>query len=472
MSRRALAVLSCCTVAMAACGSDDDGGGDAASTSAAAGDTSTTTGGATSEPASTDSAGTEPSSSEPASTDPASTDPASTDGGGSSPAGSAGCPEIDDSVDATSGNGAGLFLSNIECAATSPLPAEGEPLVIGLQNPQGDPAGSFPEFQTGARAAVEYINNELGGWGSDVQNGVAGRPIELDVCETAISPDDSQRCANALIGGDPFMVASSINFFGNHLPIFEAAGVPAVVMSPVTIADFTAPGAYAIGGGGGCLGVHTGMVEFTTTEFDPTKVAIPWADTPPGVVCFYDLEAKPMDVLNGTVPGESERAGSMPDLEYLGVPIRPATPDVTPQVTEILGYDPDAIMFSGQGADCWNLVDGLGRLGWTPDQIPLVLSGACTDFEAMRAAGPLSEGVYFIGSGNSVIVDPSTLEDPVAQVEAETYQTKAAEYGMPEADITKGFGALGFTSMITLWSISNEMAANGEEITPESYEAA
>ena len=117
------------------------------------------------------------------------------------------------------------------------------------------------------------------------------------------------------------------------------------------------------------------------------------------MVCYYDLEAKPLDVLNGTEPGDAELAGTMPDLSYIGVPIKPATPDVTPQVTEVLDFEPDAIMFSGQGADCWNLVDGLGRLGLDARQIPLVLSGACIDFEAMRAAGDLAEGIYFIGSG-------------------------------------------------------------------------
>ena len=82
----------------------------------------------------------------------------------------------------------------------------------------------------------------------------------------------------------------------------------------------------------------------------------------------------------------------MPDLQHLGVPVKPATPDVTPQVTEILGFDPDAIIFSAQGADCWNLVDGLGRLGWTPQDIPLALSTACLDFEALEAAGDLANG--------------------------------------------------------------------------------
>ena len=43
-----------------------------------------------------------------------------------------------------------------------------------------------------------------------------------------------------------------------------------------------------------------------------------------------------------------------------GVPIAPASPDVTPQATEVLDFDPDVIIYSAQGSDCWNLVDALG----------------------------------------------------------------------------------------------------------------
>ncbi len=103
-------------------------------------------------------------------------------------------------------------------------------------------------------------------------------------------------------------------------------------------------------------------------------------------------------MLNGSVPGDSELAGSMPDLTHIGVPIKPAAPDVTPQVTQVLDFDPTSIIYSAQGADCWNFVDGLGRAGWTPQDIPLVLSGACIDFEKMEAAGALAEGVYFVGN--------------------------------------------------------------------------
>ena len=351
------------------------------------------------------------------------------------------------------------------------MQAEGEPIVIGFQNHEGDPAGSFPESTNGALAAVEFINNELGGLGADLQNGVPGRPIDLVVCKMAVTPDDSQRCANELLAAEPFLIVSSLNFFGNQLPIYEAAGVPGVVFTPITIGDFTSPAAYAIGGGGGCLGVHTGLVEFATTEFDATKVAVPWADTPPGVVCYYDLERKPLDVLKGTVPGDAERAGSMPDLEHIGVPVKPATPDVTPQVTEVLGFEPDVIIFSAQGADCWNFVDGLGRLGWTPESIPLVLSTSCLDFDAMRAAGDLANGIYFVGANSAVTSDPAGIEDPRDKFEAELYQTKAPEYGMPESDVFKGFGTQGFAGMLNIWSIASDVVVNGEELTPETFAA-
>ncbi len=389
-----------------------------------------------------------------------------TTGGAST--GTAGCPAIDTSVDTNSGKGTGRFISDLTCAGTKPLKAQGDPIVIGFQNPEGDPNGDFPEFSIAAQAAVDYINNELGGLGADIQNGKAGRPIKLEVCKETITPDDSQRCANELLTKNPFMVFSSINFFGNQFPIYAAAKTPVVVITPVTVGDFTSPGVYSIGGGGGCLGAHTGLVKFVTDQLKAKKVGIPWADTPPGVVCYYDLEAKPMDVLNGKVKGSSAAAGTIPDLTYLGVPIKPATPDVTPEVTQILDFKPNAIIFSAQGADCWNLVNGLGRLGWTPQSIPLVMSGSCIDFKAMKAAGDLAKGVYFVGPSGSLLNDPKTITDARDKFEATIYQTKGAQHGIDAATLTKGFSTQGFTGLMSLWELSSEVVVNGGQLTPAS----
>lgn len=397
-------------------------------------------------------------------------------GGGTTAAaaggGSAGCPAIDSSIDAQEGNGAGRFISDLTCADKKPLKATGDPIVVGFQNPEGDPNGSFPEFTLAAQAAVNYINNELGGLGADIQNGKPGRPIQLEVCKMVISPDDSQRCANELLTKKPFVTFSSINFFGNQFPIYAAAKEPVIVITPITVGDFTTAGVYSIGGGGGCLGVHTGLVDFATSDLKGKKIAVPWADTPPGVVCYYDLENKPLDVLQGVVKGSSAKAGSIPDLTHMGVPIKPATPDVTPEVTQVLDFKPDVILFSAQGADCWNLVNGLGRLGWTPDKIPLVLSGACIDFDAMKAAGDLAKGVYFVGSSGAVLNDPATITNVRDKFEAQIYQGKAPKYGLAADQLNKGFATQGFTGLLSLWEESSQIVAGGGELTQDAISKA
>ncbi len=332
--------------------------------------------------------------------------------------------------------------------------ATGEPIKIGVQNLEGDPNGSFPEFSIAIQAAADYVNVEL--------NGLGGRPIEIVLCKSVVAPDDSQRCANELSADGVEMAISTINFFGNHYSIYQGSDIPVVVVTPITIADFTSEGAYSIGAGGGCLGVHTGLVQFATSELqefegiEVNTLGIPWADTPPGVVCFNDLEAKPVDVINGSEPGDSVRAGENPNLTYVGVPVAPAIPDATPQATEVLDADPDAIIFSGQGADCWNLVDAMGRLGWTPADTPLVLSGSCTDFTAMEAAGDLIDGIYLTGSVGSIISPLDSLEG--AQLEnATTYQEKGAEYGMSQDDIFKGFATQGFSAIMNIWEAAQKI---------------
>ncbi len=347
--------------------------------------------------------------------------------------------------------------------------ATGEPIRIGVQNLEGDPNGSFPEFSIAIQAAADYVNAELGGLG--------GRPIEIVLCKSIVSPDDSQRCANELSADGVDLAISTINFFGNHFSIYKGSDIPVLAVTPITIADFTSPGVFAIGAGGGCLGVHTGLIQFATDEIEElegitvSKVSVPWADTPPGVVCYNDLEAKPLDVINGTEPGDAARAGERPDLTHIGVPLAPATPDATPQATEVLDFDPDVIVFSGQGADCWNLVDALGRVGWTPDQVPLVLSGACIDFTAMKAAGDLAKGIYLTGTENGLLSPLEGLEGQHLE-DATTYQTKGLEYGMTEDDLFKGFAGQGFTAIMSLWQIAQTIDGDvtGASIS-EAYSA-
>ncbi len=375
-----------------------------------------------------------------------------------------GCPsEPDLSMDAELGTGAGALEQALQCAEASPLVASGDPVVIGIMNPEGDPNGSFPEYTVMAQAAVDFINNELGGIGADYATGTPGRPIKLEVCKMAISPVDSQKCANELAAKNPLVVYSTLNFFGNHFPILVEAGIPVVVGTPISPADFTTAGVYAIGGGGGCLGVHTGLIYYATQEVlggtaDAVKVAVPWANTPPGVFCYHDLEKKPMNVLNGSTASSSSLAGSMPGLEHTGVSILPGQADVTPDAQKVLDFDPDVIIYSGQGADCWSLVNSMLKLGWTPDETPLVLSGACTDLTTMGELGDKIKGTYMIGS-SSVLV-PEALPPGQLQREAFVYNEKGAQYASDDTSVGKGFGTQGFTGIMAIWMVANSIADN------------
>ncbi len=442
-SKLLTALVAVAGLTLAACGGDDGGSSDAPATDAPA-----------TEAPSTD----EPSTDAPA-------EPSDS-----------GCPaEPDTSLDAAGGEGLGALEQALQCAEVSPLAADGDPIVIGIMNPEGDPNGSFPEYTVMAQAAVDFINEELGGIGADYASGTPGRPIKLEVCKMAISPVDSQKCANELASKNPLVVYSTLNFFGNHFPILVEAGIPVVVGTPISPADFTTAGVYAIGGGGGCLGVHTGLIQYATQDVlggtaDPVKVAVPWANTPPGVFCYHDLEKKPMNVLNGSTASSSSLAGSMPGLEHIGVPILPGQADVTPDAQKVLDFGPDVVIYSGQGADCWSLVNSMLKLGWTPDATPLVLSGACTDLTTMSELGDKIKGVYLIGS--SSILVPDALPAGQLQREARVYNEKGAQYASDDTSVGKGFGTQGFTGIMAIWQIANSIAGDlsGESLV-EAFEA-
>jgi branched-chain amino acid transport system substrate-binding protein len=376
----------------------------------------------------------------------------------------------DTSIDKTNGTNAGWSKWALACAESKPLKAAGDPIVIGLQNPEGDPAGSFPEYRIAAEAATKYINEELGGIGADLAAGKPGRPIKLEVCSMAINPADSTKCANELAGKKAQAVYSTLNFFGNHFATYNAAKIPVIVGTPISPFDFTSPGTYAIGGGGGCLGVHTGLIEFATKDLKGVKVGVPWANTPPGVFCYHDLEKKPLQVLNGQSAAKDNPAAlTKPNLTHIGVPILPGQADVTPQAQQVLDFKPDVIVFSAQGADCWTFVSSLGKLGWNPTKIPLVLSGACTDDAKAKEAGDLAKGIYFVGA--TPITQTDNLKG-LLQEESKIYLAKSDKYGAKDQK-SKGFATQGFLGMMSIWEQAT-LAANGkpESLTAQAIEDA
>ena len=386
-------------------------------------------------------------------------------GGGVVKAGSACATKLDPALDKKNGAGAAYLARAIACANTNPLKASGGAIKIGFLNPEG-PVINFPEYRVSAEAAVAYINKELGGIGADPSTGKAGVPIKLVVCKyNALVASELGNCANTLAASKPAVVFASLAFGDAHIKIFQDTKTPIIVGTPIFPADFTSKGVYAIGGGGGCLGVHLGLVHFATQILKLNKVALPWAASAPGIFCFNDLEAKPLDILagqsrsGGAITTSSKLKGSMPGLTYLPIAVPTSNPDVAAYAAQIMAFKPNVMIYSNQGNLCWDLMSKMIDLGWTPSSFKVVLSGSCIDTATMAKLGSKIEGIYTIGGLS--ILDPDALTGQ-SKVDALTYGTKMYTYSKDRKLTGTGFATQGFSAMMVLWQIASESIKDGK----------
>lgn len=376
--------------------------------------------------------------------------PTSAGSGGTSAtsAGGGNCGSPDSSLDSTDGKYAGWMQAVLNCTSSKPIKATGDPITVGFINSQGDPNGSFPDVTAGGQATVDFINNELGGIGGDPIKGTPGRPIKLATCFQTIAPSSSSSCANQVVSQRPAMIFSGFQFFGQVVdPIYASAGIPVVNFSPITQADFQGKNIYDVAAGGGCVGVHPALISFAVYNLHAKNLAIPWANTPPGVPCYYDLEQKPVLIINGSLTPTPKGVQIVQGLKEKGYPVPPAAPDVSATVSQILGQKPDAIIFSGQASDCFNVLNGLANAGWTASQIPLIFSGACTDTKQIAQAGSKVNGVYFVGSAYNLL-DPSSATGLASQ-EIQVMDAKMKQYE-PSQTPTGLEGAM-FQTIMTTW---------------------
>ena len=124
-------------------------------------------------------------------------------------------------------------------------PADGEPILIGMVNTEGVPGLDFPEMRTDLDRAVAYLNDH---------GGLGGRPIVMEHCRAAGSPDSSQECAQSLTGMGVDMVLLGLDIFPGYTT-FSAAGVPVFGALPILPSDYSADAQFVTGGNLTTMGV-------------------------------------------------------------------------------------------------------------------------------------------------------------------------------------------------------------------------
>ncbi len=306
-----------------------------------------------------------------------------------------------------------LVASSCGPAATpTPTPAP-EPIVFGMVAPMtGDAADYGVQLETGVRLAIEEIN---------AAGGIAGRPVELVVCDDKCDPYEASMCAQKMVADKRIFaiighVCSSCTLAG--APIYEQAGLTVMTVSS-TNPVITKKGwkhvfrTIAHDGMQGPL-----MAQFAVQELGAKRLAIMYASHDYG-----------KGLLDATLP-------EIPKLGAEAVAVETYVPgvdkDFSAQLTKIAQAKPEALLLLTDYAEGGmitkqRLAAGLGN-------VPVVASAGNQHEQFIQLGGEGAEGAYVM-----VYFDPEK-PDPKTQEFVKKYKEK---YGgkMPSEQAGYGYEA-------------------------------
>lgn len=303
----------------------------------------------------------------------------------------------------------------------------GEPIVIAeISDTSG--AGSISaviaQFTEAEKAAVEYVNNELGG--------VGGRPLELFICDSKVDPAATSSCAQQAIDkGAVAKVGLSVLWGENGIPLFEKAGIPSL-NAPVSAQDSTnAEISFPLGGGAGTE--WPAQISYWAENFGMKKAVILADDNSTGRVQIENQQAVADDL----------------GVEIVPVFLPVGAPDPTPYVAKAVQEDPDAIFTAASGAAAVAVYRALNQQGYPADQI--VNQGAAVDEETFFSKVPaeLIDGSYYTYEFDSY----DDLSDP----DVKEYREAMGKYGPNEGK--SEFYQWGFSNIMTIVKIAEEVGA-------------
>ena len=264
----------------------------------------------------------------------------------------------------------------VECApdgtSLGALPAQavkanGSPIRVGMINQETGPAGAFPELSLADRAAVRFINDELGG--------VDGRPIEFSVCDTKFSPEASTACAQQFVQQGVVAVAGGIDVFGNGIAILEQNNIPYVGGIPLSFASAQSPVSFQFSGGS--WGAVAAFVHYAVETKGAKKISIMYGEF-------------------GSITDAAklgEQLGQKLGAEVKLVPFPIVTQDLLTPLTAANDGNPDAIVALTADTGCVPVFKSAHDLGV---RALLFFTGACASPNILSAAGEASvDGRYF-----------------------------------------------------------------------------
>jgi branched-chain amino acid transport system substrate-binding protein len=306
-------------------------------------------------------------------------------------------------------------------------PASGDPVRIGLVSDGQTAAFDARDEVHAAQATVDWWNERRGG--------IAGRPIQLVTCETGADPAGGTDCANRMVEDDVVAVAIGQSTVPDAIwePLHQAA-IPAmffqtngeaVLDDPATSFTISNPLTTA-------FGLPISVAEDTGAD----KVAFVVIDVPVATSLFDQLGP---DILGN--------AGL--DYELVKVPL--GTPDMTPQMREVVEDGAGVVQVVGYDAFCIAAFQGLAAAGY--DGAITAVSQCITD--ATREALPDGLDGMYVTSGVAL----GAPDDPTFR----RYEAVMDAYGQDVADVDNNVPMVGYTVVAAL---ATSLDGISGEITP------
>jgi branched-chain amino acid transport system substrate-binding protein len=305
----------------------------------------------------------------------------------------------------SSSSSAGGSTPTSAAASTAPASALGassasataSPLNIFFFDEEGaSAAASSPESYQAAEAAVDYVNNNLGG--------VKGRPLKLTHCESLGTPDSVINCANQAVDDKPDVVIKGVDVAGGSaVPIVTGAGLAYVTLNAGSPDEVDHNLAFSLTSG-------------FAAQFAPVAAYAKTKGYKSLGVIYTNVQ--PLSTpLNGPFASLLAKDG----ISYVPEPVDITAADVTSQYNALVAKHVGAILIVTTLAQCTASLQARSSLS---DSTPLFMSSSCDVPSALSAvSSSATNGTIFAFQDTSAV--PSDTDTKTYLQAMKTYEPSA-----------------------------------------------
>jgi branched-chain amino acid transport system substrate-binding protein len=328
----------------------------------------------------------------------------------------AGCSSSSSSSSSSSGSATSTSTAGTTSGSVfgTPKKAAGSPYVFGMINDETG-AVTFPEARQGAIAAVDYVNNYLGG--------INGHPLQIDECTGDGTPATAARCANQLVAAHPIAILGAADVGAPaSIPIYQHANLAYLGGIPFTPVPETAPNS----------------IQFWSVSVGDNAAAAVYAGKTLGV--------KSVAIIYFSNPqGESLLPQITPVFKAAGVttikdiPLSPTSPDPSPQAA-LVESSGAQLAYVDVPNGCGNVLKALKTVGFTGKIMDIDPCGAPPVIAA--AAG---------GANGMFIASPFMLQSGTSQ-QAQLFQAAMKQWAAP-GTLVDSISTAGFATVMNVQQV-------------------